>query len=233
MPGFTNRMLARFVKAAAVTFEESLAWFPRGGVVTGNPVRSDFAGVAKKERGERTHLLVFGGSQGSRALNTAMAAALPHLKPHVDAGRLSITHQTGPRELDTVREAYAEAGVEADVRPFIERMVDEFSLADVLLCRAGATTVAEVAVAGKAAIFVPFPQAADDHQRKNAEAFVRAGAGRMVLEKELDGERVARELETLMASPDAIDEMETASRRLARSDATERTVDLAVQLARK
>jgi UDP-N-acetylglucosamine--N-acetylmuramyl-(pentapeptide) pyrophosphoryl-undecaprenol N-acetylglucosamine transferase len=233
MPGFTNRMLARFVKAAAVTFEESLAWFPRGGVVTGNPVRSDFAGLAKKERGERTHLLVFGGSQGSRALNTAMTAALPRLKPHVDAGRLSITHQTGPRELDAVREAYASAGVEADVRPFIERMVDEFSRADVLLCRAGATTVAEVAVAGKAAIFVPFPQAADDHQRKNAEAFVRAGAGRMVLETELDGERVARELETLMDDPKAIDEMEEASRRLARADATERTVDLAVRLARK
>lgn len=231
MPGFTNRRLARFVDAAAVTFEESLAWFRGRGVVTGNPVRSDFAGLAPKTRGEMLRLLVFGGSQGSRALNTAMVGALPTLAEHVAAGRLAITHQTGPREHDAVREAYERAGVEADVRPFIDRMVDEFARADLLLCRAGATTVAEVAVAGKAAIFVPFPHAADDHQRKNAEAFVRAGAGRMILESELSGDRVARELDELMADPEAIDRMESASRGLARADATERTVDLAMRLA--
>jgi UDP-N-acetylglucosamine--N-acetylmuramyl-(pentapeptide) pyrophosphoryl-undecaprenol N-acetylglucosamine transferase len=231
MPGFTNRVLARFVRAAAVSFEESLAWFRGRGVVTGNPVRSDFAGLAPKARGESIHLLVFGGSQGSRALNDAIVAALPRLAGHVAAGRLSITHQTGPRDVERVREAYAAAGVEGDVRPFIERMVDEFARADLLLCRSGATTAAEVAVAGKAAIFVPFPLAADDHQRKNAEAFVRGGAGRMILESELDGERIVDELEELMADPKAIDRMETASRALARADATERTVDLAVRLA--
>jgi UDP-N-acetylglucosamine--N-acetylmuramyl-(pentapeptide) pyrophosphoryl-undecaprenol N-acetylglucosamine transferase len=230
MPGFTNRTLARFVGAAAVTFEESLAWFRRRGVVTGNPVRSDFASLAKKARGERLHLLVFGGSQGSRALNTAVVAALPRLAEAVRAGRLAITHQTGPRELEQVSAAYAAAGVEADVRPFIERMMDAFGAADVLLCRSGATTVAEVAVAGKAAIFVPFPQAADDHQRRNAEAFVRAGAGRMVLERDLTGDRVADEIFELIEHPDEIDRMETASRGLARADAAERTVDLALSL---
>ncbi len=232
MPGFTNRVLARFVRAAAVTFEESLAWFGKRGVVTGNPVRSDFVGLAKKQRGDRTHLLVFGGSQGSRALNNAMIAALPHLAEAIGAGRLTITHQTGPREHDAVRDAYAAAGVDADVRPYIDRMVDAFAGADLLLCRAGATTVAEVAVAGKAAIFVPFPQASDDHQRKNAEAFVRAGAGRMLLERDLTGERVAREILDLGSDPVAIDRMEEASRALARTDAAARAVDLAMSLVK-
>ena len=232
MPGFTNRVLARFVRAAAVTFEESLAWFGKRGVVTGNPVRSDFAGLAKKQRGDRTHLLVFGGSQGSRALNNAMIAALPHLAETIGAGRLTIAHQTGPREHDAVRDAYAAAGVDADVRPYIDRMVDAFAEADLLLCRAGATTVAEVAVAGKAAIFVPFPQATDDHQRKNAEAFVRAGAGRMLLEHDLTGESVAREILDLGNDPVAIDRMEEASRALARTDAAARAVDLAMSLVK-
>lgn len=232
MPGFTNRVLARFVRAAAVTFEESLAWFGKRGVVTGNPVRSDFAGLVKKRRGASTHLLVFGGSQGSRALNDAMIAALPHLAEAIRGGTLTITHQTGPRDHDSVRDAYGAAGVDADVRAYIDRMVDAFAAADLLLCRAGATTVAEVAVAGKAAIFVPFPQAADDHQRKNAEAFVRAGAGRMLLERDLSGEGVAREILDLGNDPDAIDRMELASRALARTDAAARAVDLAVDLAK-
>lgn len=232
MPGFTNRVLARFVTAAAVTFEESLAWFGAKGVVTGNPVRSDFAGLAPKTRDESTRLLVFGGSQGSRALNNALIAALPHVKPAVDAGRLTIHHQTGPHELERVRAAYADAGVAAEVVPFIDRMMDAFAEADLLLCRSGATTVAEVAVAGKAAIFVPFPQAADDHQRKNAEAFVRAGAGRMILESELSGERVARELDELTNDRSVIDRMEKASRGLARRDAAERCVDIALEIVR-
>lgn len=232
MPGFTNRTLARFVRAAAVTFEESLAYFGSRGVVTGNPVRSDFVGLAKKQRGPVTHLLVFGGSQGSRALNNGVVAALPHLAEAIRDGKLTITHQTGPREYDAVREAYAAAGVDADVRPYIDRMVEAFAAADVLLCRAGATTVAEVAVAGKAAIFVPFPQAADDHQRRNAEAFVRAGAGRMLLERDLSGERVAKEILDLGNDPVAIDRMEQASSALARTDAAARAVDLAISLAK-
>jgi UDP-N-acetylglucosamine--N-acetylmuramyl-(pentapeptide) pyrophosphoryl-undecaprenol N-acetylglucosamine transferase len=201
--------------------------------VTGNPVRSDFAGLPKKERGATMHLLVFGGSQGSHVLNMAVTAALPELAPEVAAGRLAITHQTGPREVDEVRAAYGSAGVEADVRPYIERMVDAFARADLLLCRAGATTVAEVAAAGKAAIFVPFALATDDHQRKNAEAFVHAGAGRMLLEGDLSGERVAREVRALIADPAAVDAMEEASRRLARADAAARIVDLAAKLAAK
>jgi UDP-N-acetylglucosamine--N-acetylmuramyl-(pentapeptide) pyrophosphoryl-undecaprenol N-acetylglucosamine transferase len=232
MPGFTNRLLGRVVRTAALTFEEAKRYFGGRGVVTGNPVRSAFAGLAPKQRGNTLHLLVFGGSQGSHALNQAMIEALPHLRDAVAGARLRITHQTGLREYEQVRDAYAAAGVEATVTPFIEAMVSAFESADLLLCRAGATTVAEVAVAGKAALFVPFPQAADDHQRRNAEAFVNAGAGRMILESALTGERVAREVLELAANPAAIDAMEAASRRLARSDAAARTVDLALCLVK-
>ncbi len=156
---------------------------------------------------------------------------IPSRRP-INSPATTITHQTGLREHDAVRDAYAAAGVDVDVRPYIDRMVDAFAEADLLLCRAGATTVAEVAVAGKAAIFVPFPQAADDHQRKNAEAFVRAGAGRMLLERDLTGERVAREILDLGGDPVAIDRMEDASRALARTDAAARAVDLAMSLVK-
>lgn len=230
MPGFTNRMLARFVDAAALTFEDARKYFGRRGVVTGNPVRNDFAGLKKKERGERLSLLIFGGSQGAHAINVAMVGAAKLMAGN--SGRLDITHQTGERDFDMVRRGYDEAGFNhADVRPFIDRMADEFAKADVLICRAGATTAAEVAAAGKAAIFVPFPFATDDHQRKNAEAFVRAGAGRMIVQQELTPERLAGELSGLIERPEQITGMEEASRRLGRADSAERAVDLALSVA--
>jgi len=232
MPGFTNRVLARFVDAAALTFSEALPFFRGRGVVTGNPVRGDFAGLTKKERGPQLSILVFGGSQGARAINNAMVAALPRLDSYRD--RLSITHQTGEKEHEAVKRGYEEAGFkDADVRPFIRDMARRFEQADLLICRAGATTAAEVAAAGKAAIFIPFPFATDDHQRKNAEAFQRAGAGLMIVERELTPERLAREIARLIEHPEEIDGMEEASRKLARSDAAERAVDLAMSAARK
>ncbi|MEK6299831.1 MAG: undecaprenyldiphospho-muramoylpentapeptide beta-N-acetylglucosaminyltransferase [Acidobacteriota bacterium] len=228
MPGFTNRVLAWFVDAAAVSFEEARHYFGKRGIVTGNPVRGDFANVKEKERGETLNVLIFGGSQGSRAINTAMVGALLLLVPQ--RGRLAITHQTGEQDFELVRRGYQDAGFEADVRSFIHDMAAQFERADVLICRAGATTAAEVAAAGKAAIFVPFPFAADDHQRKNAEAFERAGAGRMILQKELTPARLAEELTRLIGHPEAIGRMEEASRSLARPDSAERTVDIAMSL---
>ncbi|PYT03295.1 MAG: undecaprenyldiphospho-muramoylpentapeptide beta-N-acetylglucosaminyltransferase [Acidobacteria bacterium] len=229
MPGFTNRVLARFVNAAALSFADAQKYFGKRGVVTGNPVRLDFANLAKKARGERLSVLIFGGSQGARAINQAMIAALPLLASRKD--RLAITHQTGESDFETTRLAYAEAGFDdADVKPFIHDMADQFARADVLICRSGATTVAEVAAAGKAAIFIPFPFATDDHQRKNAEAFERVGAGRVILQKDLTPARLAGELHRLMEQPDEIDRMEEASRGLGRADSTERAVDLAMSL---
>ena len=178
LPGFTNRRLARFIDKAALAFEEAVPFFGKKGVVTGNPVRHEFFDVSRKMRSDIFHILIFGGSQGARAINNAMAAALPGLAKF--DGRLTITHQTGEADLDAVREAYlASKFANADVRPFIAGMAEEFGKADVIVCRAGATTCAELAAAGKAAVMIPLPTAADDHQRKNAEALVQAGAARL------------------------------------------------------
>ena len=229
MPGFTNRVLARFVDAAALTFQESLKYFRGRGRITGNPVRGDFALLKRKERSDRLHILIFGGSQGARAINNAMVGALPFLAAHKT--RLSITHQTGESDFDKIQRGYIDAGFEtADVRPFIHDMANQFERADVLICRSGATTAAEVAAAGKAAIFVPFPFATDDHQRRNAEAFERAGAGRMILQKDLTPDRLAAEISRLVDHPEEIDTMEKASRELGKPDSTERAVDLAMSL---
>ena len=230
MPGFTNRVLAWFVDAAALSFADAQRYFGSRGVVTGNPVRVDFARLAKKQRAEKLHVLIFGGSQGAHAINTAVIEALPLMASNRD--RFSFTHQTGERDYESVKEGYVAAGFgqAADVRPFIHDMADQFERADVLICRSGATTVAEVAAAGKAAIFIPFPFATDDHQRKNAEAFVRVGAGRMILQKDLTARRLAQELTRLIENPGEIDRMEEESRGLARIDSTERAVDLAMAL---
>ncbi len=229
MPGFTNRVLARFVDAAALSFEDASKYFGSRGVVTGNPVRGDFAHLKKKERGGRLNILIFGGSQGSRAINTAMTGALSQLEHERD--RLAITHQTGEQDFETVKRGYRDAGFEADVRPFIHDMAAQFERTDVLICRAGATTAAEVAAAGKAAIFVPFPFATDNHQRRNAEVFQRAGAARMIVQKELTPGRLAEELTRLIDHPEEIDRMEEASRRLGRPDSAARTVDIATAVA--
>lgn len=232
MPGFTNRVLARFVDAAAVTFKESLPYFRGRGRVTGNPVRADFARLRPKRRGERLAVLIFGGSQGARPINIAMAGALPLLASRKD--KLAITHQTGERDLEEVSRTYRAARFEeADVRPFIHDMAAQFERADLLICRSGATTVAEIAAAGKAAFFVPFPFATDDHQRSNAEAFEKAGAARMIPQTELTPERLARELIDVAENPRLIDQMETASRALGRPDAAERAVDLALEVVSK
>jgi UDP-N-acetylglucosamine--N-acetylmuramyl-(pentapeptide) pyrophosphoryl-undecaprenol N-acetylglucosamine transferase len=229
LPGFTNRQLARFVDKAALTFEEAVKFFGKKAIVTGNPVRREFFEVPRKVRSDLFHVLIFGGSQGARAINEAMAAALPHLAEH--RGRLTVTHQTGEADLEKIRVAYAESELaDADVRPFISDMFVEFGKADLVICRAGATTCAELGAAGKAAIMVTLPTAADDHQRKNAEALERVGAAKMVLQAELTGERLANEIGELIATPEKISAMEAAAKSIGKPDAAERTVDIIEQL---
>ena len=172
LPGFTNRKLARFADKAALTFEEALPYFGSKGVVTGNPVRQEFFEIPEKPREERSHILIFGGSQGARAINNAVGEALEPLAGYAE--RLSITHQTGEADFEKFREIYNRSAFpDADVRPFISDMYVEFGKADLVICRAGATTCSELAAAGRAAIMIPLPTAADDHQRKNAEAAKR------------------------------------------------------------
>jgi UDP-N-acetylglucosamine--N-acetylmuramyl-(pentapeptide) pyrophosphoryl-undecaprenol N-acetylglucosamine transferase len=230
LPGWTNRRLARFVDRAAVSFEQSLAYFRGKAVVTGNPVRREFFELPAKQRDPgRFDLLIFGGSQGAHAINEAMVAALSELDDLKDV--LKITHQTGTADLASVQARYAAAGWEtADVRPYIEDIVTGFAAADLVICRAGATTTAELIAAGKAAIMIPFPLAADDHQRKNAEALEQAGAARMILQQTLNGQRLAEEIKALVQDPEKIEAMERAGRELSRGDAALKVVDLIEEL---
>lgn len=231
LPGFTNRRLAPFVTKAALTFAEALPYFGKKGVVTGNPVRKEFFDIEPKARGEKTHILIFGGSQGARAINNAMADALEHLQPVKK--KLQITHQTGEFDFEKISEIYKRAEWEtADVRPYISNMVDEFAKSDLIICRAGATTCAELAAAGKAGLMIPLPTAADDHQRKNAEALEKAGAARVLLQKDLSGESLANEIVELVGAPEKISAMEAAAKSLARKDAAEMTVDIIEDLRR-
>ncbi len=234
LPGWTNRMLARFVDRAAVSFEQALPYFRGKAKVTGNPVRRAFFEIPPKQREMgKFSLLVFGGSQGARAINEAMVAALPKLKSIPI--ELHIKHQTGPADFEKVKAAYDAAGwnERADVRSYIDNMMADFGEADLVLCRAGATTTAELIAAGKASIMVPFPFAADDHQRKNAEALQAGGASRMILQQELSGERLATEIERLVQTPAEIDFMEAASRKLAHGDAAAAAVNMIEELTNK
>lgn len=230
LPGFTNRQLARFVDKAALTFAVSLEYFGDKGVVTGNPVRQEFFDVAEREPGDRVKILVFGGSQGSAAINAAVVEALPLIKEE----KVDIIHQTGESNFETVKQGYEDADyADGDVRPYINNMVEAFDAADLVISRAGATTCAELAAAGKPSIMVPLPTAADDHQRKNAEAMVKAGAARMILQSELSGERLVSEIREVLADPSRIPAMGRAARAMARPDAAAATADLIEKLNRK
>jgi UDP-N-acetylglucosamine--N-acetylmuramyl-(pentapeptide) pyrophosphoryl-undecaprenol N-acetylglucosamine transferase len=222
-PGFTNRTLLPFVGRAACAYEETRTLFGRKGVVTGNPVREAFARIARKEHRAPLLLLAFGGSQGSRRLNRALVEALPHLP---GADRLRIVHQTGEAERADIAAAYAAAGREAEILAFLDDMPKRFGEADLVFSRSGATTCAELAAAGRAAVLVPFAEAADDHQRQNARALAAAGASRMIEEKDLSGPGLAHVLRELLDAPERLSHMEEAARGLARPDAAARVADL-------
>jgi len=230
VPGFTNRRLARFVDAAAVSFEAALPFFGDKAVVTGNPVRSEFFEIKAKERDpQKFSLLLFGGSQGSRAINEAMIAAVPFLEEYRE--RMRITHQTGKLDFERVSAGYAAAGwkTQAKVSEYIDNMMKAFAENDLIVSRAGATTSFELMAAGKPALMVPLPGQLE--QRRNAEVLASVGAARMILQDDLNGERLAKEISLLIESPDEITRMETAARKLARRDAASVTVDLIEKLS--
>jgi UDP-N-acetylglucosamine--N-acetylmuramyl-(pentapeptide) pyrophosphoryl-undecaprenol N-acetylglucosamine transferase len=234
VPGFTNRTLARFVTAAAVTFDSTVAFFGRRGFVAGNPVRPEFLaddGGAHPAGGAPPRVLIFGGSQGAHAINVAMVEAAPGLAAH--GGGMAITHQTGERDLALVRNAYRDAGLEARVEPFLYEMDREMKRADLLVCRAGATTIAEFTAAGKPAVLIPLPTAADDHQRKNAEVLARAGAAELIEQKDLTGPLLAERIVALAADAGRREAMARAARAFARPDAARAIVDRALELARR
>lgn len=229
-PGFTARRMGRWVDRALVGFPEAAPYFPRGKTeLTGLPVREEFFRLRAKPYSGALTVLITGGSQGSRRLNEAARQAWPLLRRAAVPVRL--IHQTGRAAADAIEREFARSGLEGRVTAFIEDMPAAFAEADVVVCRAGAGAVAELAAAGRPSILVPFPYAADDHQTANARALASAGAARLIPDAELDGERLARELLDLARRPGELEKMGEAARRLARPGAAARAADLLEQLA--
>ena len=250
-PGFTNRLLAPMVRAAAVGFPETAHLYGEKARVTGHPVRRAFFEIPPRRHpaavpqallpvscGSQPRvavppftILVVGGSQGSRAINHAVPQSLL-LLAH-EPGRMRIIHQTGEHDYNEVRKTYQEQGLPAEVHAFIADMPGALSRADLVISRAGATAVAELAAAGRAALLIPFPGATDQHQLENARAMERAGAARVIVQSELGPARLAREIRELMANPATLERRETCARGLARPDAAARIADMVEGLARR
>ena len=230
-PGLANRLVGKRVSAAAVNFAPAASSF-RNARVTGIPVRKAFfEPQARAADGPR--LLVFGGSQGARVLNRAMPEILTRLLEAVPG--LRVLHQAGARLVDEARAAFAATGADAsrwEVSAFLDDMPARFAAADLVLARAGASTVAELCAAGKPSLLVPFPLAADDHQRRNAEVLAAAGAAEVLLERELTPERLLEELRRLLASKEGLERMSVAARGLARPHAAEEIAAMVREMAK-
>lgn len=231
-PGLSNRILGRFVDRVFVSFVDSSRHFPPGKtVLTGNPVRKRMRPKKKEFSGQRRPaftLFIFGGSQGAHKLNLAMMEALPFLRDQ--KGKWRIIHQTGSRDFSEVQEGYAKEGWEAEVHPFIHEIDQAYDAADLVLCRAGATTLFELMAMGKPAILVPYPFAANDHQTLNAQVLVRAGAALLVGNGELTGSLLGRRLMELSGDRTRLRSMGEASASLARLDAAQKVVDCCYEM---
>lgn len=230
MPGLANRWMGRFAARALLNFREAARFFPQGRVeLTGVPVRPEFFEIRPKPREERARILITGGSQGSRALNAAMRESWPHFRK----ARLPVEfhHQSGPAEFAQTEREFAAAGLAGSVVPFIDDMPSALARADLVISRSGAGAVAELAAAGRPAILVPFPFAADQHQLKNAQSFRDAGAARLLPQQELDGARLFREIAALVSEAGELERMGAAARSLARPGAAEKAAQILLELA--
>jgi UDP-N-acetylglucosamine--N-acetylmuramyl-(pentapeptide) pyrophosphoryl-undecaprenol N-acetylglucosamine transferase len=233
VPGFTNRVLAPFVRLAAVGFEQSLSVYGSKGRLTGHPVRQEFYEVQPKTHKPPHTILVVGGSQGARALNRGLIESLSLFRSHGAAKSLSFIHQTGEADYNAVRAAYGKQGAGSEVCAFIDDIAEAFSRADLIICRAGAATVAELAAAGKASILVPYPSATDQHQLHNARALERAGATCVIEQKDLTPNQLVDCVMSLLGNPDKLGRMEQGARSLASPHAAARIADLVEELCRK
>ena len=228
-PGFTNKVLARISKRIATGYEISAQIWGHKAIVTGCPVRPEFFSIAPRNLEKPFRLLITGGSQGALPINRVFVDAMDRL-----AGRrneLTIVHQTGDRDYNAVRTAYARREICAEVVPFLTNMAERFAWADVIVCRAGAITAAEVAAAGRAAIFIPFGRATDSHQLRNAQEMSRTGAGKLISETELTAEKLTAEIFALLDQPQEIEKLSAAARGLARPHAARDIVNLIEEAA--
>ncbi len=229
-PGFTNRVLGGISTRVACGFAETAKRFGPKALATGIPVRKEFSAAARREHREPFNILVTGGSRGALPINRAVIDSLDLLAARKN--QLFIVHQTGERDYNAVRVAYARREFRAEVVPFIENMAERFAQADLIVCRSGAITVAEIAAAGRAAILIPFGAATDAHQTRNAAAMQDAGAARLLPQEALTPERLTNEIFALLDQPGRISEMEEHARQLARPRAVEDIVDLLEGLVR-
>ena len=236
LPGFTNRTLGRFARACFIAFDEARAGFPPGRThLLGNPIRRAFLDNylhSKEPSGQRLSILVTGGSQGAHVLNLRLAEALEELAPELGQ-RLRVVHQTGEKDLPEIARRYqalGDSGVDAQATAFIDDMANAYAQADLLVCRAGATTIAELTVCKKPAILVPFPYAADDHQTVNARSMVRNGAAILLPERDLTGQKLAGELRALEADRERLRRMARQSGLLGRPEAAREIAEVCVSL---
>ena len=226
-PGLTNRLLARLAKRIATGYEAAAqAWGARS-VVTGCPVRPEFFAITPRKPAKPFRLLITGGSQGALPINRSFIEAAELLAKR--KSELEIVHQTGERDYNNVRTAYARCEMQVEVAPFLANMAERFAWADMIVCRAGAITAAEVAAAGRAAIFIPFGKATDSHQLRNAQEMTNAGAGRLIAEPELNAERLTKEIFSLLDQPGEIEKLGANARHLAHPEAVREIVDLIEQ----
>lgn len=230
VPGFTNRRIGRFVSRALISFRETAGFFPPGRTeITGLPVREEFFSLAPKPRGPVLNVLITGGSQGSTTLNQAARQSWPLFR---ESGmKVRFVHQTGVAAHAAMAADFAASGLEGEITPFLTDMPAAFAEADLVVCRAGAGAVAELAAAGKPAILVPFPFAADNHQLRNAQAFERAGAARLATDAELTGERLFQLVRELASAPDALARMAAAARSLAHPGAAQRAARILEEIS--
>jgi UDP-N-acetylglucosamine--N-acetylmuramyl-(pentapeptide) pyrophosphoryl-undecaprenol N-acetylglucosamine transferase len=229
IPGFTNRVIGRLVTRALISFDDTKTYFPKGRTeATGLPVREEFFRIPERPRGQVLHVLITGGSQGSRTLNQAARESWPLFRKAGFAVR--ITHQCGPRGFEELRAAFAESGLEGEIVPFITDMPAAFAAADLVVCRSGAGAVSELAAAGKPSILVPFPFAADDHQTRNAEAMQRGGAAQLVRDAEWNGERLFSAIGAV-SSAEVLERMGRAARQFAKPGAARRAAEILEEVA--
>jgi UDP-N-acetylglucosamine--N-acetylmuramyl-(pentapeptide) pyrophosphoryl-undecaprenol N-acetylglucosamine transferase len=223
-PGLTNRILAKLSRRIATGYAVSANSWGQKAVVTGCPVREDFFAIEPHEPAKPLRLLVTGGSQGALPVNRAFVESMSLLAGRTD--ELQIVHQSGERDYTMVKAAYDQHRVAAEVVPFLGNMAQRFAWADLLVCRSGAITVAEVAAAGRAAIFIPFGRATDSHQLRNAQEMVRAGAGRVIVEDDLTPQRLTQEIFSFLDQPREIEILSAKARKLSHPNAAREIVDL-------
>jgi UDP-N-acetylglucosamine--N-acetylmuramyl-(pentapeptide) pyrophosphoryl-undecaprenol N-acetylglucosamine transferase len=228
-PGFTNKVLARISTRIATGYEISAQAWGKKAIVTGCPVRAEFFSITPRKLSKPFRLLITGGSQGALPINRTFVDAMDRFAARKN--ELAIVHQTGERDYNAVRTAYARREINAEVVPFLTNMAERFAWADMIVCRAGAITAAEIAAAGRAAIFIPFGRATDSHQLRNAQEMSRAGAGRLISEAELNAERLTAEIFSLLDQPQEIEKLSTAARALARPHAARDIVNLIEEAA--